>query len=744
MNFKFGIFSWIKNYKALIFLSILILLSNLNFLTLPLVKVFGYEFAVVNAVLLCFFSGILRISLLRQKQRTNKRVVSFFLQISILAAIPFLVTNINSVFTGFCSFSDGLLFYLLIPVISSVVGYSLGLLVFHFVKNIFAYPVFIISVLIILSIAVAEIYFNPQIYLYNPVFGYFPGTIYDEGLRPGWDLFIYRFLNLIYFSFVALLFQSQSVISRKIKFIKLIFVLLVGVIFYWITPTLGFSTTHSSLQNELAMTLESENIILKTGNINHEDSLIVLSAEFYYTELQKYFNSETDKKITVYLFNTAEAKKKLFGSGNADVAKPWLNEIYISRQNWESTLRHELAHCFTAQFGSTIFKIASGFNAALIEGAAESADAFYDKLPLHYLAKTAFENGFKTDLEKLFSPGVNFFSQNSGLSYIYAGSFCKYIIEKFGMEKFKQFYKYGFSETLYDGSLKDILNDYTNYLISLNFRSNKYTAEYYFGSPGIIHKYCPRYYEEKLSNAWHLLNNKKYKDAAEIFRNLLSNSNNYSALIGLAISLEQTGDIDSALSILNTNIDKYQYSSAYYLVKIKLADLLIKIENYKNAKEIYIQISNDKPTVRLQLIVLTRLALLNRKPSLLHKYLDGSDYDKYSILTDLNKTENYYFTFPVMSELSESLQEDYQLFLKKFETWFTVDDFWSCYAMISLSEFMLRNFDFINARRIIRLALRYNGDLSLTKYAESVRNKMEWIYFNNNRIFKSLKSNNND
>ncbi len=97
-----------------------------------------------------------------------------------------------------------------------------------------------------------------------------------------------------------------------------------------------------------------------------------------------------------------------------------------------------------------------------------------------------------------------------------------------------------------------------------------------------------------------------------------------------------------------------------------------------------------------------------------------------------------------MSELSESLQEDYQLFLKKFETWFTVDDFWSCYAMISLSEFMLRNFDFINARRIIRLALRYNGDLSLTKYAESVRNKMEWIYFNNNRIFKSLKSNNND
>ena len=50
------------------------------------------------------------------------------------------------------------------------------------------------------------------------------------------------------------------------------------------------------------------------------------------------------------------------------------------------TLKHEIAHCFTASFGTGIFKLASGFNPALIEGVAEAADGFYDENSIHYLA----------------------------------------------------------------------------------------------------------------------------------------------------------------------------------------------------------------------------------------------------------------------------------------------------------------------------------------------------------------------
>jgi hypothetical protein len=73
----------------------------------------------------------------------------------------------------------------------------------------------------------------------------------------------------------------------------------------------------------------------------------------------------------------------------------------------------------------------------LIEGIAMAADPQYGENNIDFMAALAYNNGYKADLNRIYSH-YNFFSQNSSLSYIYAGSFTKYLIDTYGIEKFKK------------------------------------------------------------------------------------------------------------------------------------------------------------------------------------------------------------------------------------------------------------------------------------------------------------------
>ena len=136
--------------------------------------------------------------------------------------------------------------------------------------------------------------------------------------------------------------------------------------------------------------------------------------EYYYSEILKALNVKPSKQIQVYLFNNRQQKKEIFGAGNADVAKPWQCAVYISVDSWERTLKHELVHVFSAEFGAGIFKIASGFNPALIEGLAESIEGTTDEISLMDFTALAFNYNHKIDLNSLFT-GFNFFKANSSL-----------------------------------------------------------------------------------------------------------------------------------------------------------------------------------------------------------------------------------------------------------------------------------------------------------------------------------------
>jgi len=184
-------------------------------------------------------------------------------------------------------------------------------------------------------------------------------------------------------------------------------------------------------------------------------------------------------------------KGELFGSANADVAKPWSYQIFTTANSFDVSLKHEIAHVFSAAFGSGPFKISGHYNPALVEGIAEAASPFYGTWYIDQLASVAWNNNYKINIVNLFS-GFSFFSQASSLSYIYAGSFSNFLIKRYGMEKYTAWYKgNSFNET-YSSSLEDVAEIYYNYLIDLGYNEKPNTAQFYFGRSTIFSKVCPR------------------------------------------------------------------------------------------------------------------------------------------------------------------------------------------------------------------------------------------------------------
>jgi len=730
-----------KNNYLVIYLFIIGVI-NLFLQTLPLTNVFGYEFSTVNALLLSLLSGLFSISYLKSLVKENKKfnVENYLSALRWMIFIPFAISVFNSIIFGFCSFTDGLLFYLVITFPSVIIGSAIGASTYYLINK-FKFIAFIVFYLLILFIPVLEIYFNPQIYLYNPLFAYFPGTIYDEGLSVDLKLTLYRFLNVMFFLSILVYlikyeFKSSSILRRK----SFLFVTIgIAVLFYFfISPAFGFTTTESRLKDELSFYVESNHFIIQADRRITKEELqqIVVNQEYYYSQLSKYFAEKPSTKINSFIFFDSEQKKKLFGSGAADVAKPWLNSIYVSCDSWESTLRHEIAHCFTAGFGTGIFKLASGFNPALIEGVAEAADGFYDENSIHHLASLAYKNDYKINLNTLFD-SFSFFGSVSSLSYIYSGSFIEYLINEFGVEKVKQFYRTNDFSSSFESNLDVVIKKYEEFIDTLALESTKDKANYYFGRKPLISKVCPRYVSSSLNTAWDYLSLKEYNEAENIFKEMLSKSENYSAVIGLSKIYEDTDSLSRAINLLLSFEKTFEGTSSEYDLKFRLAELFVKNSEFGKAKEIYYLLVNAKPTRRLELLANTRIALFSA--GAIENYVSGSDYDKYSVLKELNLKSYNYYSIPMMIDLSASLEEDYHAFLQNFENDLEVKDELSSYAVYKISEYMLNNFDYVNARKMAGLALRYKGNANLLKLTEEHYKKTEWFFRNYENILTETR-----
>ena len=725
--------SWFdKRHSVSIFV---LVLFDLILTRLPLTSVFGFEFSALNSILLNIITGLLVISYLKKGDdliRSILRITPYLL------LIPAAISIANSLLTTTCSLMDGVLFYLVITFPSILIGASIGAFSFY-VSSRFQRLIFFSILLLTAIIPVLEFYFNPQVYFFNPLIGYFPGTIYDESLNVTVRLVIYRLINIGFY--LALFYISILGIKKQLRFNKLIIALMVStlvVIFIDLSPAIGFSTTKNRIESALGGKCYTEHFeIIYDKSI---DSVylknIILHHEYYYSELKRYFNSVPKQTITSYIFRDNKQKGDLFGSANADVAKLWAYQIFTTSNDYDVSLKHEIAHVFSAAFGSGPFKISGHYNPALVEGIAEAASPFYDTWYVDHLASVAWNNKFKIDIQTLFS-GFSFFTQSSGLSYVYAGSFSNFLINRYGMEKFTNWYKGKSFNDVYDSSLKDVAGIYYSYLQNLQYSNKLNTALYYFGRKSIFSKFCPRYIADRLEKAWVYYNSNNYSKAEESFARLNSLTSNYSALYGLVDCKIKLNKLDEALVLLNNEIPDFINTSYYYSLELLRGDVLVRKGNFTEAKEKYFLLNSLDPDIHLSYLSKLRMNLAINT-SLIQNYIVGTDSEKYVILKKYNSDSYDFASIPVLIDLANSLKIPYKEFLRIFDKNIIVNDIYSSYACYYFSEYLMEHSDYANARKVAALSLRFNSGDEIHLFLRSHLLKSEWMNYHSDSILKNL------
>lgn len=716
--------SFSVKYKTFVLLLLFTALTNYFLINLPLFKEFSYEFAALNG-LLFFITIPILVFYSNKKELADKNF-----QVIILLFIPLIVALFNYFFEEICSFVDGLYFYSVISLVSGFIAFFLAEII-YFLSPRRAYLLLIISLIILIIIPLIELYFYPQIYFYSPLIGFFPGSIYDEDISIDTKLIIYRTLNLL-FIYLFFFFIKEKIIKNKLLLASAIFVGLI--ISFLIGPILGFSTNENRLRNILPNKIETNNFIIYYDRLDStEQKIISLHFNYYYSELQKSIKTKPSRKIKAFLFENDNNKRKYFGSGNADVAKPWLYQIYLDKNSWKSTLKHELAHIFSAEFGSSFLKLSKNLNPFLIEGFATAIDPFVDIYNIDHLAAIHYKNTRENIIHKI-KGGIDFFGFNSTFSYIYSGSFCKYLIEVYGIDKFKRFYSNNDFEEVYKKKLSSFTDEYLKHLENIPVDTNSNVFYYFFGRKALIQKDCPRIIGRKIKEGWELFENDDIADAKNVFVTVLNYSDNYSALVGLTECLIKQDSLLSAEKIITNNLQKYSKTPYEYLLKFRLADIYALSENYDKALELYSKLEDDKPNMNLQSISNFRIKLISS--GLLKDYLIGNDSAKFDILLKLNDKGYNYSSIPILITLTKKIEVDYEKFLSVFNNPFIHFDEYSFYAFLKLSQFMVDNYDFSKARKMAALSKRLNSNDFANEYLDSNFKMIEWFYSNSNNFIK--------
>jgi len=529
----------------------------------PLFNYLGYEFSAVMTIPAAVFSGLLTIGFLKvhMHQAISRRkfllvLAHYFLVNGVLLLIPLAVISANALVVKNCSFIHGLEYYALLPCCAMVFGVSLALPIAVLFQR--ARTVFLFIVLAILSQIVVITYTEPQLFAYNFVLGYFPGITYDETLNDVSSIVLYREFTLIASLFCIVVFflsvkmfwpdyrwheNVQAFRVRKGDGFLYGAALACLLLLAWghlERGALGFEFSASEIQSELGGMAATPHFILYYPN----NALSVNDLQYLKAEAEYHYAVDVSRmdeplrpgeKISVYLYPNGEAKRRFIGTATTNIAKPWRREIHITLDSFEETFRHELVHVLAANIGLPV--IGASDRMGLNEGLATAIDWNWQEFSPHEYAAAMQREKLLGDPAALFSY-TGFALQQGSYAYVVAASFSKYLIDRFGIKRFKEVFPSGRFVDVYGVPLDLLISDWEAFLRTVNASAlPRETIRTLFAQQSIFRKTCARVTAERNSNAVQAIRVKNFAEAEVEFSASFDDAQTAFALRGLFQSL---------------------------------------------------------------------------------------------------------------------------------------------------------------------------------------------------------------
>ena len=545
----------------------------------PLFNILAFEFCAVLALSISLAGAHVTLTIIQQMKRhpevlsgSSGQIVSrcFWSALTFnfgLLVLPLGIILLNALRVKNCNFGEGFLFFFLLPLISCLYATAAGVFFGFWLKRRWlAYLAYLGFLALSCVPVVINLIFHPPVFAYHATFGYFPGPIYDFVIRITSTLLIARAETLLW----AVLFLGLTVgmceISRDTELMPqlrwqklfnplpkhvglyLLIVCLIGFQLY--AGALGIRPSRNDIAEALGGFRETAHFeIYYARELQAEIDRIAEDCEFQYAQLVDYLMPEGGKlsqKVRAYVYASTHQKKRLTGAGNTSVEDPFGHGFHIHAQGFpHPILKHELAHVFTVPWSPLKVSLKIGLH----EGIAVAADWDEGRLTGHQWAKAMREMEIAPQLSAIM--GIGFWGHAGSRSYLLAGSFVRFLVDTYGIEKFKGVFLTGNFVKYYGKNLQLLEAEWIDFLESVPLRDDdiNYTA-YRLQQRSAFEQVCTHEMAARRDTAWQSFFRKDFVTAVETFERMLSDEpDNLGTQRGLMYSAYRMQDYDKALSL---------------------------------------------------------------------------------------------------------------------------------------------------------------------------------------------------
>ncbi len=544
---------------------------------IPLFNILAFEFCAVLALGISFAGVHIPLTVVQQMKRQPDALTGSAGQIVVrcyrsalvfnlgLFVGPLAIILLNAFRIKNCNFGEGFLFFFLLPVISCVYSTAAGTFFGFWIKRRWlAYLAYIGFLVLTCVPVVINLIFHPPVFAYHPTFGYFPGPIYDFVIPITSTLLIARAETLLWTLLFFGLTVSICEISRdtslmpQLKWRKLfkpptkhvglylLIVCLLGFQFY--AGALGIRPTRGDIARKLGGFRETAHFeIFYARELETEIERIAADCEFQYAQVSAYLipdGGELSRKVRAYVYASTNQKKQLIGAGNTSVEDPFGYGFHIHTQGFpHPVLKHELAHVFTVPWSPLKVSLKIGLH----EGIAVAADWDEGRLTAHQWAKAMRQMEIAPPLSAIM--GLGFWGHAGSRSYLFAGSFVRFLVDTYGIEKFKGVFPTGNFVKHYGKNLSALEAEWNTFLETVPLQDDDVAyATYRLKRPSVFEQVCAHEMAALRDTAWQVYYRKDFVTAVETFETMLSDEpENLSTLRGLMYSAYRMLDYDKAL-----------------------------------------------------------------------------------------------------------------------------------------------------------------------------------------------------
>jgi tetratricopeptide (TPR) repeat protein len=633
----------------------------------PLFDVVGFERAFVTGLVSTLTSPIVTITLIRRAREHGSgsghpvlpphsphpgdrsdlaRVAAHALLVNLGMLLPSLLAGVlvEAVNTP-CDPEEGLLFMFLCAGGNAFFGTALGLLA-GTIAHRRGLPGIIVAATLIgfFGIALGRLYAEPQIFVYSVPFGFWPGSIYDEQLAVSSTLIAFRAYTFFYGLTIAALVRAfldreQMILTlarpRLTAAAGVAILAAITLSLHQSGEELGFDLTRETIERELARRVVTEEfeIFIDPSVTPEQVEEIVLDHRFRFDQLARFFDFRPGRKIKSFVYRDAGQKQRLMGAGQTQISRPWASEIHIDGfTHPHPVLKHELAHAFSAEIASGLFKVpATGgifVNIGVVEGLAVAADWRSSELTVHGWTRAMRALDLAPDLRNILDV-AGFWAISSARAYTVAGSFVRHLIDEHGMEKFAVLYSTNDFTLAYGRSLDALVTEWEQYVDSLPLpEGDLLIAEHRFKRPGIFQKVCAHKAANLSSRGYGRLGSGDVDGGIEDLLQLLEYTpNDPTPLISISSALARQQRLDEAKSYAERALGvESSTQKASATARESLANIEWQMGLLDRARAGYEQVLTlhlSTPSDRLQIARLGALERPRELQDILRDYLIG-------------------------------------------------------------------------------------------------------------------------